>query len=242
MTMAIVTQIAPDIFRISIYAPQIDLQFNHFLIKDEEPLLFHTGLKAMFPEVRDEVARLMDPSHLRWISFSHFESDECGSLNHWLELAPSAQPACNIVGALVSVNDFSMRPARVMEKDEVLATGKYRFRFCRTPHLPHGWDAGVVFEETNKTLLCSDLFHQWGNVEPLTEADIVGRAREALIQSEAGPFANYVPYTHQTGEILKGLANLKPNTLAAMHGSTFVGNGQQALCDLAEVMKEVLGP
>ena len=94
--MAIVTQIAPDIFRISIYAPQIDLQFNHFLIKDEEPLLFHTGLKAMFPEVRDEVARLMDPSHLRWISFSHFESDECGSLNHWLELAPSAQPACNI--------------------------------------------------------------------------------------------------------------------------------------------------
>ena len=122
--MAIVTQIAPDIFRISIYAPQIDLQFNHFLIKDEEPLLFHTGLKAMFPEVRDEVARLMDPSHLRWISFSHFESDECGSLNHWLELAPSAQLACNIVGALVSVNDFSMRPARVMEKDEVLATGK----------------------------------------------------------------------------------------------------------------------
>src|SRR5256884_4468617 len=240
--MAGVTEIAPDVYRISVYATWANLQFNHFLVKDDEPLLFHTGLRGMFPDVREAVSTLIDPSRLRLISFSHFESDECGALQEWLAVAPHAEVVCSDLGAMVSVNDFIGRPARGLGDGGTFSTGKYRFRFCRTPHLPHGWDAGVVFEETNKTLLCSDLFHQWGNVEPLTEGDIVGRAREALIQSEAGPFANYVPYTHQTGEILKGLANLKPNTLAAMHGSTFVGNGQQALCDLAEVMKEVLGP
>jgi flavorubredoxin len=239
--MSVVTEIAPDIYRISIYVPEVNLQFNHFLIKDEEPLLFHTGLKAMFPLVREAVETVIEPSHLRWISWSHFESDECGALNHWLEVAPAAEPVCGVVGALVNVNDFSIRPARAMAHGEVLTTGKYRFRFCQTAHLPHGWDAGVLFEETQGTLLCSDLFHQWGDVEPLTESDVVERSRESLVQIQATPLANYVPYTPLTERILHNLADLKPKTLAIMHGSSFVGDGERALRNLAVVFRETLG-
>ena len=136
--MTNVTEIGPDLYRISSFVPEFNLQFNHFLIDDDEPLLYHAGLKAMFPLLRDAVAKVIDPSRLRWIGFSHFESDECGGLNSWLELAASAQPACSEVGAMVSVNDFAVRPARGLADGEVLSTGKYRFRLCRTPHLPHG--------------------------------------------------------------------------------------------------------
>jgi flavorubredoxin len=239
--MAKINEIAPDVYRISVYVPEFDLQFNHFLVKDDEPLLFHTGYKLMFPQVRDAVATIINPSRIRWISFSHFESDECGSLNQWLEVAPSAQAVCTVVGALVSVNDFAIRPARGMADDEMLTTGKHRFRFCSTAHLPHGWDAGVLFEETNRTLLCSDLFFHLGEVEPLTESDVVGRARKALLDLQATPFAYSVPYTPQTDRILQRLAALKPKTLATMHGSSFVGDGERALLDLAVVTKEILG-
>ncbi len=239
--MAKITEIAPDVYRISIYVPEFDLQFNHFLVTDDEPLLFHTGLKAMFPLVRDAVATIINPSQIRWISFSHFESDECGSLNQWLELAPFAEAACSVVGALVSVNDFAIRPARGMTHDDTIVTGKYRFRFCRTAHLPHGWDAGLLFEETNKTLLCSDLFHHLGDVEPFTESDIVGRVRKALIEYQASPLANYMPYTPLTDRILKSLAAIKPRTLAVMHGSSFIGDCEGALLDLALIMKDTLG-
>ncbi len=156
-------------------------------------------------------------------------------------MAPSAQATCSVVGALVSVNDFANRPARGMADGEVLTTGKYRFRFCSTAHLPHGWDAGVLFEEVNRTLLCSDLFHHDGDVEPLTESDIIERVRKTLIEYQASPFANYMPYTPQTDQILQRLAALKPKTLATMHGSSFVGDGERALLDLALVMKETLG-
>ena len=122
-----VDEIAPDVFRISILEPQFNLQFNHFLIRDEEPLLFHAGYKRMFPELREAITRLLKPESIRWVSFSHFESDECGALNHWLEIAPKAQAACSFVGAVVSVNDFAIRPARGLTQDEVLATGKYAF-------------------------------------------------------------------------------------------------------------------
>lgn len=239
--MTNVTEVAPDVYRISVFAPQFDLQFNHFLVKDDEPLLFHTGLRGMYPQVRELVATVIDPVRIRWIGFSHFESDECGALNEWLATAPAAEPVCGLVGALVSVNDFAHRPARVLGNDEILVTGKYRFRFRHTPHLPHGWDAGVLFEETNRTLFCSDLFHQWGERAPLTHDSIIEPARDALVQSEAGPFANYVPYTRRTGRMLNGLADLRPGTLAAMHGSTYVGDGEQALRELAVVMREVLG-
>ena len=133
--MATVTEIGPELYRISAFVSEFNLQFNHFLVLDDEPLLFHTGYKTFFPEVREAVASVLDPSRIRWIGFSHFESDECGSLNQWLELAPQAQPVCSDLGAAVSLNDFSIRPPRGMAEGEVLATGKRRFRLCRTPHL-----------------------------------------------------------------------------------------------------------
>lgn len=236
------TEIAPDVYRISVFVPEINLEFSHFLVRDEEPLLFHAGLRGMFPVVREEISRLLDISKLRHIGFSHFESDECGALNHWLELAPAAQPVCGLVGALVSVNDFSIRPARALTQQDVLETGRYRFRFLPTPHVPHGWDAGVLFEEKERTLFCSDLFHQWGRREPATSDDILERCRKALVEAEAGPFANYMPYTHHTGRVLESLAEREPKTLAVMHGSTYYGDGAQALRNLAAVMRELLGP
>lgn len=236
------TEIAPDIYRISIFVAEINLEFSHFLIRDEEPLLFHAGLRGMFPLLRQEVSRIMEPSKIRHIGFSHFESDECGGLNEWLQLASAAEPVCGLVGAMVSVNDFAIRPARALSRDDVFSTGRYRFRFIPTPHVPHGWDAGVLFEESKKTLFCSDPFHQWGQHEPTTSSRIIERCKDALVQTEAGPFANYVPYTHHTDLVLHNLANYNPETLAAMHGSSYSGDGGQALRDLANVMQEVLGP
>jgi flavorubredoxin len=239
--MTTVTEIAPDLYRISIFVPEINLQFNHFLVNDDEPLLYHTGMRRMFPLVRDAVARIIDPAHLRWIGFSHFEVDECGALNEWLAVAPQAETICSVVGALVNLTDFAVRPPRGLAKDEVVCTGTYRFRFCPTPHLPHGWDASVLFEETQRTLLCSDLLHQNGDVEPVTSADVVGRARQALRDYQAGPLMDYLPYTPKTERLLAELAALEPKTLATMHGSTFVGDGAQALRDLGPVMRDVMG-
>lgn len=236
-----VAEIAADCYRISTYVPEIDLQFNQFLIKDEEPLLFHTGMRVLFPAVREAVATVIDPATIRWISFSHFEADECGSLNEWLQIAPAAQAVCSMVGALVSINDFAMRPAKGMTDGEILNTGQRRFRFAQTPHVPHCWEAGMLIEETTGTLLCSDLFHQNGDVEPVTESDVIARARKTLIDYQAGPFANYMPYTKHTDGIMQGLAALNPRTIAPMHGSAFTGDGAQAIRDLAGVMREVLG-
>ena len=216
--MTTIHEIAPDLFRLSIYVPDFDMQFNHFLVRDEEPLLFHAGFKRMFPALREAVGTLIDPAKLRHIAWSHFESDECGALNDWLQLAPQAQPVCTLVGKLVSVDDFSIRPARGMTAEDVLSTGKYRYRFYRSPHIPHGWDAGVLFEETRKTLFCSDLFHHFGNVAPVTSSDLI--------------------YTRQTEGVLRSLADLKPETLAVMHGSSYIGQGDRLLTGLAGVIKE----
>jgi flavorubredoxin len=235
-----VTEIAPDVYRISLYAGELDLQFNFFLVRDEEPLLFATGYRATFPVLREAVARIIDPSLIRWVGFSHFESDECGALNLWLEAAPHAQPVCSVVGAVVNVNDFANRRPKGMADGELLATGRYRFRFCSTAQVPHGWDAGLLFEETQKTLFCSDLFHHSGNTEAVTSSDLTDRVRAALSQMQAGPLANYIPYTRQTDVILNRLADLKPKTLAIMHGSSFTGDGECALRNLAVVWRETL--
>jgi flavorubredoxin len=239
--MALVSEIGPDLYRMSIFVPGLQLQFNHFLVKDDQPLLFHTGYNWMFPELYEAVGRVLDPRTLRWISFSHFESDECGSLNKWLEAAPAARPASNWLGAMLSVNDFAISEAHVLNENDVLATGARRFRFHSTAHLPHGWDAGLLFEETTRTLFTSDLFFHPGDVEPLTESDIVGRSRQALVQMESSPLAYSVPYTPRTGAIFERLAQLEPRTLATMHGSSFQGDGGRALRDLASVIREVLG-
>jgi len=239
--MTHIDEIAADIFRISTYTPEFNLQFNQFLVRDEEPLLFETGMKQMFPVVLDAVSKLIDPASLRYVSFSHFEPDECGSLNEWLALAPRAEALCSVVGAMVFVNDGALRPARGLNNDETFQTGRHKFRYKATPHLPHGWDAGVLFEETTRTLLCSDLLGHNGDTTPVTESDIVGRFRETTGAFQTGPLANYMPYTPHTEAQVRGLASLKPQACAPMHGSTFRGNGEQALLDMASVMKELLG-
>jgi flavorubredoxin len=240
--MARIDEIAPNVFRISSYVPQIDLQFNHFLIKDDDPLLFHTGMRRMFPEIRDAVARLIDPASLRWISWSHFETDECGALNDWLQIAPRAQAACSQVGALVNIEDFAARPPRGLSKDDVIETGQHRFRYIPTPHLPHGWDAGVLFEEHSGLLLCSDLFHQTGDREPLTTDDVVARWGDAVSAYQAHPILmDYMPYTPATRSKLEQLAALNPKMLAAMHGSSFVGDGAAALRAGADMMEQQFG-
>lgn len=236
--MTHIHEIAPDLFRLSVYVPDFDMQFNHFLVRDEEPLLFHAGFNKMFPLLREAVGKLMDPTKLRHVAWSHFESDEVGALNHWLELAPQAQPVCTLVGKLVTVDDFAIRPARGMTVDDVLTTGKYRYRFHRSPHLPHGWDAGVLFEETRKTLFCSDLFHHFGNVQPITTTDLIAPTQKAMQQMQQGPLAGYMPYTRQTEGILRSLAELKPETLAVMHGSSYRGPCDKLLTDLAGVIKQ----
>lgn len=240
--MTSISEIASDLYRISTYVPEANLQFNQFLVRDEQPFLFHTGMRSLFAPVKDAVSQLIDPATIRWIGFSHFEADECGSLREWQSLAPGASAACSLVAKLVSVDDVvAARPARPLNDGEVIDTGKYRLRFIRTPHVPHCWDAGLFFEETQATLLCSDLFHQNGDVEPLTSADVVGRFRQTLLDYEKGPFASYMPYTPHTAPILERLSLLKPKAIATMHGSTFVGNGEKAIGDLAVAMEEILG-
>jgi len=240
--MTKIDEIAPDVFRLSTYVAPIELQFNQFLVRDDEPLLYHTGMKGLFPAVRDAVAKILPPSQIRWIGFSHFEADECGALAEWQALAPQATPICTFVAKVVSVDDVvALRPARALADGETLTTGRRRFRLLQTPHLPHCWEASLLFEETDATLLCSDLFHQGGDVEPVTTADVVGRFRETLVGYQRGPLANYLPYTPRTDAMLRRLAALRPRTLATMHGSAFRGDGERALQDLAGVMRDVLG-
>jgi len=238
MSTASIHEIAPDLFRLSVYVRELDMQFNHFLVRDEEPLLFHAGLKGMFPVLREAVATLIDPAALRYVAWSHFESDECGALNDWLRLSPRAEPVCTLVGKIVNVDDFAIRPARGMTADDVLSTGKYRYRFYRSPHIPHGWDAGVLFEETRKTLFCSDLFHHFGDVAAVTTSDLIGPTREAMQRLNQGPLAGYMPYTRRTEGVLRSLAQLEPETLAVMHGSSYTGQADGLLTALVGVIEE----
>ena len=236
-----VTEVAPDVYRISTFHPDFGIQFNQFLIKDDEPFIMHTGMKKMFTITREAVKTIIDPASLRWIGFSHFEQDECGALNEWLTVAPNAQAVCSVVGAMVSVNDFADRPARALADNEVFSLGSHRLKFLATPHFPHGWDAGLFFEESDKTLLCSDLFFHPGDPEPFTETDVVGRAETSIAEGMKGPLAHDMPYTPYTDANFRRLAELEPQTLALMHGSTYRGDGRTAILDLADVIKEKLG-
>ncbi|KQL45277.1 MBL fold metallo-hydrolase [Brevibacillus choshinensis] len=238
--MARIDEIAPDIYRISLFNAEAGMQFNHFLIRDEEPLLYHAGYKAMFPILKEAISKLIDPAQLKWVGFSHFESDECGALNEWLSIAQQAQAVTGIVGAMVNVNDFAIRPARILQDKEILCTGKKSLRYLRTPHVPHGWDAGLFFEETDKTLFTSDLFHQNGDVEAITQTSLSDRCSELLKGMQQSPFSEYIPYTRHVDSILCELADYEPKTLAVMHGSSYSGNGKKAIHELAGVWKEVL--
>jgi flavorubredoxin len=238
--MASIHEIAPDVFRINIYDSRIQLGFNHFLIRDDEPLLYHTGYRFMFPELLAAVKTLTDPAKLRWIAWSHFESDECGALNLWLEAASNAQPVCNFLGALLNVNDFAIRAPRVLNEGESFSTGRKRYQMHSTAHLPHGWDASVLMEETSNTLFCSDLLFQFGPADPVTEKEILSSVEQSMLSSQGTPLGLSVPYTKQTDQIVRGLAVLKPSTIATMHGSSYRGDGEKALLDYAELLKKIL--
>lgn len=237
--MATITEIAPDIYRLTAFNDAANFQFSSFLVKDDEPLLYHTNLRGFFDGIYDAAATILDPGTIRWIGFSHFESDECGSLNDWLARAPHAEPVCSFVGARTSVDDFSDRPARVLGADEILDTGSHKFRLIETKHLPHCWDASLMFDEAGRTLFCSDLFGHSGDVEPLIHDGLINRTTEYTKAQQHGPMSRSVPVTAETRPILEGLADLAPTTLACMHGSSFSGDGGAALRDLADLFDEI---
>jgi flavorubredoxin len=226
-----INEIANGVYRFSTFIPQVEpggLVFNQFLILGEEPLLFHTGLRQMFPLVRAALAKLMPPEQLRWITFGHYEADECGAMNEWLAIGPQAQVAHGMTGCMVSLNDMADRAPRVLQDGEVIDLGGKRVRYLDTPHVPHGWEAGLVFEETTRTLLCGDLFTQYGESPATTEGDIVGPA----IAGE--DIAHYSALNPAMGATLRKLAELKPRTIALMHGPSFTGDGAGALMALAD--------
>jgi len=234
-----IDEIGAELFRISTYLPDYDLELNQFLVRDEQPLLYHTGMRALFPAVREAVATLIRPEDLRWVGFSHFEQDECGSLNDWLALAPNAQPLCNLVSAMVNVNDATGRENPVLDDGAVFSTGQRRFRFLSTPHVPHCWDASLLFEETQGVLFCSDLFAHGGEQAALAQ-DIASRAHDALVAEQQGPFRDSLAYNANTDAVLCRLAALKPTTLAVMHGSSHVGDGAAALQALRTSLRHIL--
>ncbi|HEX8987635.1 MAG TPA: hypothetical protein VF816_06715 [Rhodocyclaceae bacterium] len=236
-----VTEVAADIFRISTFHPDYGIQLNQFLVKDDEPFLMHTGFRKMFRTTLDGVARIADPRTIRWIGYSHFEPDECGALNEWLGVSPQAQAVCSMVSAIVMLNDFSDRPARPLADGEALQTGRHRLRFLATPHVPHAWDAGLFFDESEGVLLCSDLFFQPGDPPPVIDSGLAARARESIESSKSGPLANDMPYTPYTDDTLHRLAALNPRVLATMHGSSFVGDGRAEIIELAAGVRELLG-
>lgn len=226
------TEISDGIFRLSTFVPNVTpdgFTFNQFLINAEEPLLFHTGPRAMFSLVSEAVARIAPIAKLRWITFGHVESDECGSMNEWLAAAPRSEVAHGALGVMVSLNDLADRPPRALQDGEVIDLGSRRVRHIDTPHVPHGWEARVLFEETTRTLLCGDLFTHTGDGPALTSEDIVGPAKKAEELFRA------TCLTPTTGATIRKLADLRPKTLAVMHGSSFNGDAHQALSDLADL-------
>lgn len=228
-----ISEIAAGIYRLSTYVPDLappaGFTFNQFLVMGDEPLMFHTGLRKMFPLNRDAISRIVPLERLRWISFGHFEADECGSMNEWLAVAPQAQLAHGQTGSMVSINDMADRAPRILADGETIDLGGgKRVRFIDTPHTPHGWDAGVMYEESTKTLMCGDLFTQLGDGPPLSESDIVGPA------IAAEDLFKYSALNPGMGRTIRGLAKLTPQTLALMHGPSFRGDGAAALHALAD--------
>lgn len=236
-----IDEIARGVYRISTPIPAnpalpAGFSFNQILIAAEQPLLFHTGPRKMFPLVREAVQAVLDPSKLRYIGFSHTEGDECGSLEEWLELAPQAQPLCSQVASMIFANDVSDRPVRAMADGEKLDLGGHEVTWFDAPHVPHGWDCGYLGELTTRTLLCGDLFTQPGDSNaPLTDRDV-------LAPSEAMRSAmDYFSHHPATARTIERLAGFEPRVLACMHGSAYNGDGRRALLELASALKPTRG-
>jgi len=230
-------EIADGIFRISTPVPPNPalppgFTFNQFLIRDDEPLLFHTGPRKLFPLVREAIEAVMPVSELRYLGLSHFEADECGALDEFLQAAPKATPLCSLVAKMVSVDDVAAREARGLADGEEVSLGAHTLRWIDAPHLPHGWDCGYLFEQTTRTLLCGDLFTQPGAEHPaVTEGDILGPSEGMRAAMD------YFSHTPNTGELLAKLARTEPTTLACMHGASYRGNGAALLGELAAVLR-----
>lgn len=223
-----VTEIADGIYRLSTLTDAVPggFTFNQFLVNGDDPLLFHTGPKGLFPVVSDAVNTVRPAETMRWVTFGHWEADESGALNDWLAVGPHAELALGTIGAMLSGNDQAIRPPRALHDGEVLDLGGKRVRWIDTPHVPHGWDAGVLFEETTGTLLCGDLFAQTGDTATTT-GDIVtpAAALEDMMSATA--------LTPSTAPTIRRLADLRPTALALMHGPSFSGDGAAALQTLA---------
>jgi len=231
-----VQEIADGIYRIN---TPVDLtnglgfSFNQYLLLDDETLLFHTGPRRMFPLVREAVASVMPVERLRYVSFSHFEADECGSLNEWLAVAPQSEPLCGNIAAMTSIGDVADRPPHVMADDELLSLGTHAVRWFDTPHLPHAWECGFLVEERTRTFLCGDLFTQPGAEHPpVTEADIFGPSEAFRHQLD------YFAHTKQARGMLERLAATQPTLLACMHGSAWRGDAAKLLRALADAVSD----
>jgi flavorubredoxin len=225
-----IDEISDGIYRISTPFKEIPggFSFNQYLIAGDEPLLFHTGSRRLRPVVQEAISSVVDVKDLRYIGFSHFESDECGSLNEFLSLAPNAVPLCGRVNAMINGDSFD-RPARVLADGEALSMGKYRVRWFDTPHLPHAWECGYLMEETTGTLLCGDLFTQGGaDLPPITSSDILAPSESFRKKMD------YFSHTKNARSLIDRLASANPKVLACMHGSAWRGDGGKLLVALAE--------
>jgi flavorubredoxin len=225
-----VDEITSDIFRLSTFVPDVSpagFTFNQYLILAEQPLLFHCGGRGLFPPVSKAAGELMPVERLRWISFGHVESDECGSMNAWLAAAPEAQVAHGMTACMVSLNDLADRPPRPLANGEVLDLGGKRVRWIDTPHVPHAWESGLIFEETTKTLFTGDLFTHFGDGPAIGKTSIV----EPAIQAEEAFHASAI--TPATAPTIRALKALAPQRLAVMHGSCFEGDCERELEALA---------
>ncbi len=227
-----IDEIASRVYRLSTYIEAVDLTFNQYLIDADEPLLFHCGMRSLFPFVSAAACKVIPLSRLRWISFGHWEADEAGAMNDWLARAPSAQVTVGAIACMLSVNDMANRAPKPLEHEQALDLGGKRVLYLATPHVPHCWDAGLLFEETTRTLFCGDLFTRTGRSAAISEADPVGPAfaAEDLFGATA--------LTPETAPTIRRLAALKATTLALMHGSACHGNGERALLDLADGYEE----
>ena len=227
-----VTEVADGVHQLTTHIAEIDFGFNQYLINADEPMLFHTGMRGLFPLVSDAISRVVPLTTLRWVAFGHVEADECGSMNQFLAAAPQATVTQGMTGCMVSINDLADRAPRPLANGEVLDIGSHRMRWIDTPHVPHGWEAGVVFDETTRTLFCGDLFTRWGAYKATIDDDVLGPALAADANDDFGSWS----LTPNSGSIVRELAELDVTTLALMHGPAFTGDCPAALRGLADAL------